>query len=564
MMEEEKGRSLSKKPPKKLGQILIEQGLITPQQLELALKEQKRTKEMLGEILVNLGFITRDALGAALASQSEVKTVDVKNLRVRGDVLKLIPEEVAKRLKVLPFDMDDKNIYVAMANVFDLRAIQELEKITGKFVKVFSAPESDIMTAIELNYAGGTSIEELIEQSIEIASKAATTDIVSEKPVVRLVDHIIIKGIEDGATDIHIEPEETIVRTRYRIDGVLFPGPIIPKLLRPAIETRLKILSGANIAESRVPQDGRISYRYGKKRFDIRVSFFPTIHGENIVMRLLDKSRLVLGLADLGFSRKHLEIFEALITKPYGLILVTGPTGAGKTTTLYSAINYLNSIEKNIMTIEDPVEYEFPLIRQSQVNPKAGFTFSEGLRGILRNDPDIILIGEIRDGETAEMAVRAALTGHLVFATLHTNDSISAVPRLIEMGVEKFLIASSLIGVVAQRLVRKLCEHCKVPYKPSVDDLKRIGWHWEPEPVFYKATGCERCRNTGYRGRTGIFEIFVVSKRIAGMIAEGKISQLKEAALSEGFVTLFEDGIDKVRRGITSLDEVFRVTYGEV
>ncbi len=563
-MEDKKDGLLVKKPPKKIGQILIEQGVITPQQLELALKEQKRTKEMLGEILVNLGFITRDALATALASQSEVEAVDVKNIKVREDVLKLIPEEVAKRLKVFPFDSDDNTIYVAMANVFDLRAISELEKLTGKYVKVYSAPESDILQAIEMNYAGETSIEELIEKSIEIASHAAAQDIVSERPVVRLVDHIIIKGIEDGATDIHIEPEESIVRTRYRIDGVLFPGPIIPKVLRPAIETRLKIISGANIAESRVPQDGRITYRYGKKRFDIRVAFFPTIHGENIVLRLLDKSRLVLGLAELGFSQRHLEIFQSLITKPYGLILVTGPTGAGKTTTLYSAINYLNSIEKNIMTIEDPVEYEFPLIRQSQVNPKAGFTFSEGLRGILRNDPDIILIGEIRDRETAEMAVRAALTGHLVFATLHTNDSISAIPRLVEMGVEKFLIASSLIGVVAQRLVRKLCNHCKVPYTPTEEDLKKIGWHWEPNPVFYKATGCDKCRNTGYRGRTGIFEVFVITKRIAAMIAEGKLSDLKEAALSEGFVTLFEDGIDKVRRGITSIEEVFRVTYGEI
>lgn len=563
-MENKKEGILVKKPPKKLGQILIEQGVITPQQLELALKEQKRTKEMLGEILVNLGFITRDALATALASQSEVEAVDVKNIKVRDEVLKLIPEEVAKRLKIFPFDADDHTIHVAMANVFDLRAISELEKLTGKYVKVYSAPESDILEAIEMNYAGETSIEELIEKSIEIASHAAARDIVSERPVVRLVDHIIIKGIEDGATDIHIEPEENIVRTRYRIDGVLFPGPIIPRVLRPAIETRLKIISGANIAESRVPQDGRITYRYGKRRFDIRVAFFPTIHGENIVLRLLDKSRLVLGLAELGFSQRHLEIFQSLITKPYGLILVTGPTGAGKTTTLYSAINYLNSIERNIMTIEDPVEYEFPLIRQSQVNPKAGFTFSEGLRGILRNDPDIILIGEIRDRETAEMAVRAALTGHLVFATLHTNDSISAVARLIEMGVEKFLIASSLIGVVAQRLVRKLCNHCKVPYTPLEEDLKRIGWHWEPNPVFYRATGCDKCRNTGYRGRTGIFEIFVITKRIAAMIAEGNISNLKEVALSEGFVTLFEDGVDKVRRGITSIEEVFRVSYGEV
>ncbi len=557
-------KEIAKKPVKKLGEILLEQGLITSQQLELALKEQKRTGEMLGEILVNLGFITPEALSNALASQSGVEKIDLQNIAVNPEVLRLIPEEMARRLKVFPIALEGDTLHVAMANVFDIAAISEIERHTGKKVKVYSAPENEIMEAIQLHYTGEMSIEELIERSIELAARATAEDIVAEAPIVRLVDHLIIKGIEDNATDLHIEPEEKLVRTRYRVDGILFLGPSIPKILQPAITSRLKIMAGVNIAESRLPQDGRINFTFGRRKIDIRASFFPTVHGENIVLRILDKSKLVLGLEELGFSRRHLEIFKSLITKPYGMILVTGPTGSGKTTTLYSALNYLNSIEKNIMTIEDPVEYEFPVIRQSQVNPKAGFDFSAGMRAILRQDPDIILIGEIRDRETAEMAVRAALTGHLVMATLHTNDSVSAVPRLIEMGIERFLLASSLIGVIAQRLVRKLCPHCKVPYKPDPDELRRIGWHGEPNPTFYKPGGCKACRMTGYKGRTGIFEVLVISKRLAAMIAEGDIHGLKEAALQEGFVTLFEDGIDKVRRGITSIEEVFRVTFGEV
>lgn len=557
-------KEIARKQVKKLGEILLEQGLITAQQLELALKEQKRTGEMLGEILVNLGFITPETLSTALAYQSGVEKIDLQNVAVSADVLQLIPEDVARRLKVFPIALEGNTLHVAMANVFDIAAISEIERLTGKKVKVYSAPENEIMEAIHIHYTGELSIEELIERSIELAARATAEDIVSEAPIIRLVDHLIIKGIEDNATDLHIEPEEKLIRTRYRVDGILFLGPSLPKILQPAITSRLKIMAGVNIAESRLPQDGRINFTLGRRRIDIRASFFPTVHGENIVLRLLDKSRLVLGLEELGFSKRHLELFKNLILKPYGMILVTGPTGSGKTTTLYSALNYLNSIEKNIMTIEDPVEYEFPVIRQSQVNFKAGFDFSAGMRAILRQDPDIILIGEIRDRETADMAVRAALTGHLVLSTLHTNDSVSAIPRLIEMGVERFLLASSLIGVIAQRLVRKLCPQCKVPYKPDEEELRRIGWHGEPNPVFYKAQGCNACRMTGYKGRTGIFEVLVISKRLAAMIADGDIHKLKEAALQEGFVTLFEDGIDKVKRGITSIEEVFRVTFGEV
>lgn len=550
---------------KLLGERLLELGLITPQQLDIALKEQKRTGELLGEILVNLGFISQDVLSSILASQSGVEYLDLKMTAIESDALELVPEFFARERKIIPITLQNNVLTVAMANVFDVETITELERLTKKLIKVVSAPEQEILSAIDSNYIGGAPIDELIEDSVRLATRfgGAEVAIAEEAPVVKLVDQLIFKGVKEGATDLHIEPEEKIIRTRYRIDGILYSGPTFPKSLQPSITARLKIISGANIAETRLPQDGRMKFQLGRRVLDIRASFFPSIYGENIALRILDKTRLVLGLDQLGFNAENLSIFKRLIEKPYGIILVTGPTGSGKTTTLYAALSYLNSLEKNIMTVEDPVEYEFPIIRQSQVNPKAGYNFAEAMRSILRQDPDIIFVGEMRDRETVDMAIRAALTGHLVLSTLHTNDSISAIPRLIDMGAEPFLISATVIGVVAQRLVRLICEDCKVPYQPPEDVLKRVGWQ-KGTSTFYRGEGCQKCGRRGYKGRTGLFEIFTITDRIRKIINEkADFVKLRETALEEGLVTLFEDGIEKAKNGLTTIDEVIRVTFGE-
>ncbi len=571
-MKEEKVNILSKKKKrgKPLGERLIEAGFLNSSQLDLALKEQKRTGEMLGQVLINLGFITPDILSSTLAQQSGVEYVDLSRIAIEDKVINLVPEDICRRYNVIPIDYDEKTkvLTVAAENLFDLSAINEIESITGLRVKFVSATPEEISKAIEVFYRGGKSIDELIEESIALASRpgiaAHELTIAEEAPIVKLVDQIIIKGIKEGATDIHIEPDEKVLRVRYRIDGVLRMGPTMPKVIQAPVIARLKIIADVNIAESRIPMDGRTKFQVGKRVVDIRASFFPTIYGYNVVLRLLDKSRIVLGLEKLGFSEKHLETFKNLIEKPYGIILVTGPTGSGKTTTLYSALSYLNSIEKNIITLEDPVEYEFPIIRQSQINQKAGFTFANGLRSILRQDPDVILIGEMRDRETVEMAVRAALTGHLVFSTLHTNDAVSAIPRLLDMGVERFLVASTIIAVIAQRLVRTVCNECRRAYTPDEIVLRRVGWTGEENPTFYKGSGCKACGETGYKGRTGIFEILVVSQRIRKLISEGAdFVSIKEAALEEGMITLFEDGLQKAKEGKTTLEEVIRVAYAE-
>jgi len=560
-----------KKRRKPLGERLVEGGFLTHEQLNLALKEQERTGSMLGETLINLGFITPDVLSSTLAAQSGVEFIDLKRTAIDEEALKKVPEDICKKYNLIPIDYDEKEniLTVAAENIFDVEAINEIEEVSGTRVRFVSAIPDEISNAIEIYYRGGRSLDELIEESINLASRpgilAQELTLAEEAPIVRLVDQLIIKGIKDRATDIHVEPDEKVLRVRYRIDGIMQMGPTIPKQIQPPVIARLKILSDVNIAESRIPMDGRVKFRIGKKVIDIRSSFYPTIFGYNVVLRLLDKSRVVLGLENLGFNQNNLEKFKDIIKRPHGIILVTGPTGSGKTTTLYSALAYLNSIEKNIITIEDPIEYEFPIIRQSQVNEKAGFTFATGLRSILRQDPDIIMVGEMRDRETIDMAIRAALTGHLVFSTLHTNDAVSAIPRLLDMGVERFLLASTINAIIAQRLVRTVCDNCKIEYTPDQLILKRVGWVGEERPKFYKGTGCEACNNTGYKGRVAIFEMLVVTPRLKELISTGAtFTEIKNAALEEGLITLFEDGMEKAREGKTTLEEVIRVSYGEI
>ncbi len=547
----------------KLGERLISMGIITPDQLELALKEQKRTGKYLGEVINALGFATQEAIQTALAMQSGVSYVNLKDYLIDPAAVRLIPESFARKNMLIPLSVEGDTLSVAMANVFDLPVIDELQQMTGYFIDVKAASETDIQQAIDQYYGKAQSIEEIIQEAVRIAETEgapAFGEDAGAAPIIQLVDHLILEGIKQRATDIHIEPERQVVRTRYRVDGILQQGISLPKTLQSALVARIKIMSGINISESRIPQDGRILFHVGKRTIDLRISTMPTIYGEDIVIRILDKENLILGLDKLGFSPEHVETYKRLINRPHGIILVTGPTGSGKTTTLYSTLSHINSLQRSIITLEDPVEYELTVIRQTQINPKAGLTFANGLRSILRHDPDVIFIGETRDAETADMAIRSALTGHLVLSTLHTNDAIGSIPRLINMGIEAFLLASALIAVIAQRLVRVICPNCKKPYKPDERLLRRFKIPLDSDVTFYHGTGCPACRNTGFHGRIGIFEILNISPALETLIMEKKDTQaIQKTAIEEGFLTMEEDGIRKAKQGVTTLEEVERV-----
>lgn len=546
---------------KLLGERLIEAGLITPDQLELGLKEQKRTGERIGEILISLGFVTQELISSVLASEAGVSFINLEDRVIEPEAISLLPENLCRKFKLIPFTAEESTLSVAMENVFDVVAIDEVQRKTGKMVEVASATPQAILKAIDKYYGTGVSVEDIVQSSMRQveAGRVTEADLAAGAPVVRLVDQIIIEGMNQDATDIHLEPEHNILRIRYRIDGQLKQGLSLPKNLKLAVVARVKIMASLDIAESRLPQDGKINFDFGRRRIDLRVSTFPTVFGENVVLRILDKSKLVMGLEQLGFDEENLLVYKEQILSPHGIILVTGPTGSGKTTTLYSAISYINSLEKNIITLEDPVEYELPIIRQCQVNVKAGLTFAEGLRSILRQDPDVILVGEMRDGETADMAVRSALTGHLVFSTLHTNDAPSAVPRIIDMGVEPFLVASSLNAVIAQRLVRTCCAQCREEYAPPDDILKAAGISDTEGMVFTRGSGCDACGSTGFRGRKGIFEILRISPGLSQLIMKkASRSEIYEKARAEGFKNMMEDGIAKALKGITTVEEVMK------
>lgn len=549
----------SKVKKRLLGERLIEAGLITPDQLDLGLKEQKRTGERIGEILINLGFVTQELISSVLASEAGVTHIDLADHLIESEAIKLVPENLCRKYKLIPIALESDRLTVAMSNVFDIVSVDDLQQRTGFIIDVLSATEQDVMQAIDRYYGSGVSIEEVIQGSLKQVESGRVTeaDLAEGAPVVRLVDQIFLEGVRKGATDIHLEPEKNVFRVRYRIDGYLRLGPSLPKTLQPSVVARVKIMANMDIAETRLPQDGKINFNIGRREIDLRVSTFPTIYGENVVLRILDKSKLVLGLEELGFNESNLELFKEEIGRPNGIILVTGPTGSGKTTTLYSAMSYINSLEKKIITLEDPVEYELPIIRQCQINVKAGLTFATGLRSILRQDPDVALVGEMRDSETVEMAVRAALTGHLVFSTLHTNDSASAILRLLDMGVEPFLLSSSLNSVIAQRLVRKICNQCCQEYLPDSDALQSSGLAEEKGLQFFHGEGCPACEGTGYKGRIGVFEVLRISSEISKMIMENASSaEILGQARDEGFVSLFQDGLDKVRSRVTTVEEV--------
>jgi len=550
---------------KPLGQRLIEAGLIDQTQLQAALSEQQRTKQTLGSILIRLGFVDEEAVAAAVAAQARVKYVDLGQYSPQPEATQRVQENFARQKRLVPISFVGKALVVAMANPLDVLALDELRHLAKGPVEVVGATESQVQKALDRAYGAGMGWNEVVEESLRhVARKAGEalgeSEVAQEPPIIRLLDNLIFRAVQDGATDIHVEPEEKLVRNRFRVDGLLRYGPHLPKELQGAVTARIKVMANLDIAENRLPQDGRISFNSGGREVDLRVSTFPTTHGENLVLRILDRSKLVLGLEQLGFAPDQLTNFKRLLMHPNGIILASGPTGSGKTTTLYSGLTYLNSEERNIMTIEDPVEYGIPGIRQSQVNVKAGLTFGAGLRSILRQDPDVIMVGEMRDEETVEIAIRAALTGHLVFSTLHTNDAAGAIPRLTDMGAAPFLVSSALILVVAQRLVRVICTNCKEEAPPDPVVIRRLGLQAkEGELKVFQGKGCDKCDQTGYRGRLGIYEMLIVTPELTPLILErADAGAIRRAARAQGMRTMVEDGIRKAIRGLTTLEEVAR------
>lgn len=549
-----------------IGQILVEQGYILPEQLDLALKEQTVTNLRIGEILVKNGWVTEKDLAEAISKQTNLPFVSLSMFRPMEEAIDAIPESMARRLEVVPLSIDENanKLTVAVSDPFNILALDEIRMITGMDVDVVIATLSDIKRAIETLYALRSSIDEALVEVVEERgefdlSKGEEAVSIDDAPVVKLVNTILGQAVDNSASDVHVEPFENETRVRYRIDGVLFDMLTFPKHLHPPVSSRIKIMSGMDIAEKRHPQDGRILLRVAGRRIDIRVSSLPAIYGEKLVMRLLDQATAMVGLEKLGLDSDERVVLDKIIEVPYGIILVTGPTGSGKSTTLYSVIQNLNSYEVNITTVEDPVEYTIAGVNQVQINERAGLTFDTVLRSILRQDPDIILVGEMRDTETAQLAVRAALTGHLVLSTLHTNDAPSSIVRMIDMGIPPFLVSSSVVAVMAQRLVRKLCPHCKVPYELPLDVAESLGLNGFTK--VYKPLGCDKCRGTGYRGRTAIFEIMPMSEELRRAVMTGATSDdLRTMAINQGMRTLRVSGAKKVTEGITSADEVLSVT----
>lgn len=572
-----------RKPETKLGDLLVKNELITKEQLDEALALQKETDEKIGEILVKSGYISEKELAKALSEQLRIPYVSLSKgtlePKLDQNLEELIPAAFAKEHLVLPISKHLSSLTVAFVDPLNLMIRDNISKMTGCNVNPVVTTRSEINAAIQKFYGRDSALKEAIQDTyegkqiedeelsvetyeeqkeVEEFSLDKLLEKAEEAPVVKLVDLLIRQAVEERASDIHIEPYEDKIRVRYRIDGVLHEISPPAKHLHMAIISRIKILARMDIAEKRLPQDGGFTVKLEDRLIDLRVSTIPTAYGEKVVMRILDKGTTPLDLSELGFSSNDLEKFNRALNQPYGLIFLTGPTGSGKTTTLYAALNKLKSVEKNITTMEDPIEYKFEGINQVQAKPEIGLTFANGMRSFLRQDPDVVMVGEVRDQETAEMCIRGALTGHIVFSTLHTNDAPSACERLKDLGIDPFLINSSLLMIVAQRLVRKLCPNCKQGYEPSEEELEKIG---QKVDMIYEAEGCEECNMTGYKGRIGIYEVLEANHQIREALSKGASGdELKKIARESGMKTLWERGMEKVAQGITSMEEVGRVT----
>jgi len=554
--------------PVRLGDLLVNAGAISEKQLQSALMEQQLTNLRLGEILIKNGFLTERQLAEALSSQLKLPMVTLARYRPMIEALRMVPENVARRLDLLPLAVLDNNrLFIAMSDPLNIISIDEVRMLTGMEVDIGVAIPSEIRRDMDSFYSVRGNVDDAIVEIVDMSAAeemrrefdAAAEASVDDAPVVKLVNGLLDQAVRESASDLHIEPFEKSSRVRYRVDGNLFDALDFPRNLHPAVISRLKIMANMDISEKRRPQDGRILLKFQERKVDLRVSSLPTVYGEKMVMRVLDQASSAVGLERIGLLEEDRNLLDGIIGRTYGMMLVTGPTGSGKSTTLYSVLEKINEPESNLITIEDPVEYMIPGINQVQINEKAGLTFADALRSILRQDPDKIMVGEIRDTETAQLAVRAALTGHLVLSTLHTNDAPSAVIRLNDMGVAPFLISSSVIGVIAQRLVRKLCPACKEAFEPGPNVCRE--YHIPEGSRIYKAVGCEQCRWSGYKGRTAVFQMMTINDEIRRLIAEeAQAREIEDAALRNGMRSLRDAGLLKVLEGVSSMEEVLQET----
>jgi len=549
--------------PPFLGQILIDRKVITAEQLEAALTRQKKVQKPLGQMLIDLRMATADQILKALGDQFGVPATRINTYSIDPAALTAVPERVARKLRALPLFRIGNTLTVAIANPKDLAALDELRFASGCTIQPVVALEEELDPALDRYYREGSSLSGSdVEGLVVVEEPTAPSfqrDADADQSATRLVDQILARAAADRASDIHLEPEEKGLRLRLRIDGILSEVATLPATLAPAVTARIKVLGGMDIAEHRVPQDGRFTATIGSSRLDLRASTYPTVWGEKTVLRLLDRAALRVELEDIGMTPDLLAAYREVTRRPEGIVLITGPTGSGKTSTLYATLRDLSEGDKNIITIENPVEYELEGINQGQTNDKAGFTFATGLRAILRQDPDVILVGEIRDMETLEVAVEASLTGHLVLSTLHTNSAVSSVTRLVEMGLEPYLLTSAVLGILAQRLVRRLCQNCRTAI-PTPPDLLRFFPPPGPREI-YRGAGCKECRRSGYRGRLGIFEMLRMTDELRRLILRRASEEDLEAVnRKNGFSTLREEGIARVMEGVTTLDEILRVT----
>lgn len=545
---------------KKLGDLLVEAKIISEATLQTAL-QQKDRDEKLGDYLVHHGYITEQQLIEVLEYQLRIPHVNLNQLVIEDHVLKLVPKELAKRAQLIPLQRKEDQLYIAMADPMDYFAIEELRLATGCQIETSIASKSDIVRAITKYYDLQESMSEAMEGLLPEQKEEEQNELMNEdSPIVKLVSQIIASAVAQRASDIHIDPQETEVRVRFRIDGSLKDERILPKTMQNMITARIKVMGRLNITERRIPQDGRIKVMQDFKPIDLRLSTLPTVYGEKIVMRVLDLSNSIGAIETLDFSQQNLENFQHLLQQPNGIVLITGPTGSGKSSTLYAGLNHLNSEGVNIITVEDPVEYQLEGINQIQVREEVGLTFAAGLRSILRQDPDVIMIGEIRDEETAQIAIRSSLTGHLVFSTLHTNSAVESISRLVDMGIQPYLIAPSVIGILAQRLVRRVCRDCGTYLAPDAFESRIFSQFGLEAEKLYKGVGCPACNETGYKGRMAVHELLMIDERLKGQIMDGRpMQEMIDGAKEQGFQTLMEDGLQKVLQGKTTVEEVIKI-----
>lgn len=556
--------------PARMGDLLVERGLISKDQLEVAFQEKEKSNKLLGELLVELGFITEQALSAVLAESSGFQRFVPGSTVVEPEALSHLPKEAAQRYRAFPAAFDGKELRLAMADIYDVLAIDKVKRFfpAGTIVTPLVCSDTEVQQAIDQYYGHELSIEGILREieSLEEGNEEEELEYVEETeggylhPLVRLVNAILLDAIKMGASDLHFEPEGNFLRLRYRIDGVMTQIRTLHKRHWGAASHRLKLMAGMNIADRLNPQDGRFTLEMGNRKVDFRVSSLPTIHGENVVLRILDKSQALVTIDKLGYTEHNYSLIDKMTKRPEGIIIVTGPTGSGKTTTLYAMISHVNSLDRNIMTLEDPVEYELQLIRQAQVREGSSLSFADGIRTLMRQDPDIILVGEVRDSGTATMALRAAMTGHQVYTTLHTNDAAGCIPRLIDLGLKPSLMANNVIGIIAQRLVRRLCEKCKTTAPATEEECKLLAVDPANPPTIAHAVGCDDCRKSGYKGRVAVSEIMPFNDAVDELVLqEAPLSQVKEAAKVAGFMPIVEDATIKVLEGLTSLEAAMKI-----